>query len=131
MNWSPFQITFLLDGVAFYTYNPAIKDEATWPFDKEQYLLLNIAMGGFAGTISGSFSQTSMINNFRTTFELPANRTYFVAYLWPQTPFAETPMTLVSGRTFTATITGQIPRSYHQLFREICMCRRPGRNQIY
>ncbi len=23
MNWSPFQITFLLDGVAFYTYNPA------------------------------------------------------------------------------------------------------------
>lgn len=24
MNWSPFQITFLLDGVAYYTYNPAV-----------------------------------------------------------------------------------------------------------
>ena len=60
MNWSPNQITFLIDGVGFYTYNPAIKNDATWPFDKDQYLILNIAMGGFAGTIDPSFSQSSM-----------------------------------------------------------------------
>ncbi|HLP65475.1 family 16 glycosylhydrolase [Flavobacterium sp.] len=60
MNWSPFQITFLLDGVAYYTYNPAVKTPSNWPFNAEQYLLLNIAMGGVAGTIPSSFTQASM-----------------------------------------------------------------------
>lgn len=60
MNWSPNQITFLLDGVAFYTYNPSVKNAATWPFDNEQYILLNVAMGGFAGTIPTNFTQTAM-----------------------------------------------------------------------
>ncbi len=60
VNWSPSQITFLLDGVAFYTYNPAIKNANTWPFDAEQYILLNIAMGGVAGTIPASFTEASM-----------------------------------------------------------------------
>lgn len=60
MNWSPAQITFLLDGVAYYTYNPAVKNANNWPFDAEQYLLLNIAMGGVAGTIPASFTEASM-----------------------------------------------------------------------
>ncbi|WP_264521325.1 family 16 glycosylhydrolase [Flavobacterium sp. N1994] len=60
VNWSPFQISFLLDGVVYYTYNPAVKDANTWPFDKEQYLLLNVAMGGTAGNIDPNFTQTSM-----------------------------------------------------------------------
>jgi beta-glucanase (GH16 family) len=60
MNWSPFQITFLLDGVAFYTYNPAVKTPNNWPFNSEQYLLLNIAMGGIAGTIPTNFTQAVM-----------------------------------------------------------------------
>lgn len=60
MNWSPNQITFLLDGVAFYTYNPTIKTPQNWPFNAEQYLLLNIAMGGIAGVIPPSFTQATM-----------------------------------------------------------------------
>ncbi|MFY8097192.1 MAG: glycoside hydrolase family 16 protein, partial [Flavobacterium sp.] len=60
MNWSPFQITFLLDGVAFYTYNPAVKNANNWPFDADQYLLLNIAMGGVAGNIPSNFNQATM-----------------------------------------------------------------------
>lgn len=60
VNWSPFQISFLLDGVVYYTYNPAVKNANTWPFDKEQYLLLNIAMGGTAGSIDPNFTQASM-----------------------------------------------------------------------
>lgn len=69
MNWSPFQITFLLDGVAYYTYNPAIKNADTWPFDKEQYLIFNIAMGGYAGTIPPNFSQTSMIIDYVRVYQ--------------------------------------------------------------
>ncbi|MBK9459384.1 MAG: family 16 glycosylhydrolase [Sphingobacteriales bacterium] len=60
MNWSPNQITFLLDGVAFYTYNPPIKNASTWPFTADQYLLMNIAMGGVAGNISSNFTQATM-----------------------------------------------------------------------
>ncbi len=60
MNWSPNQISFLVDDVVFYTYNPTVKDANNWPFDKEQYILLNIAMGGIAGDINANFTQTSM-----------------------------------------------------------------------
>ena len=60
MNWSPNQITFLLDGVAFYTYNPTVKNASTWPFTNDQYLLLNIAMGGVAGNIPSHFTQATM-----------------------------------------------------------------------
>ncbi|WP_298224881.1 family 16 glycosylhydrolase [Flavobacterium sp.] len=60
LNWSPYQLSFLVDGVIHYTYNPAVKDANTWPFDKEQFLLLNIAMGGIAGSIADDFTQTSM-----------------------------------------------------------------------
>jgi beta-glucanase (GH16 family) len=82
MNWSPNQISFLLDGVIYYTYNPAVKDASTWPFDKEQYLLLNIAMGGVAGAIDSNFTQTSMVVDYVRVYqnttpdtEAPANFT--------------------------------------------------------
>ncbi|MFN5849657.1 MAG: family 16 glycosylhydrolase, partial [Chitinophagales bacterium] len=60
MNWSPNQITFLLDNVAYYTYNPGVKNAGTWPFDKPQYILLNIAMGGVAGSVPSTFTQAAM-----------------------------------------------------------------------
>lgn len=69
MNWSPYQITFLLDGVAFYTYNPAVKTPSNWPFDLEQYLLLNIAMGGIAGSIDPSYTQSSMVIDYVRVYQ--------------------------------------------------------------
>jgi len=69
MNWSPNQITFLIDDVAFYTYNPAVKDDSTWPFYEDQYLLLNIAMGGVAGTIDPNFDQSSMIIDYVRVYQ--------------------------------------------------------------
>ena len=83
MNWSPFQITFLLDGVAFYTYNPAVKNASTWPFNAEQYLLLNIAMGGVAGTIPPSFTNATMeidyVRVYQNTFVDTTAPTSFTA----------------------------------------------------
>lgn len=69
MNWSPNEISFLLDGEMYYTYNPAIKNASTWPFDKEQYLLLNIAMGGVAGPIMSNFTQTSMVIDYVRVYQ--------------------------------------------------------------
>ena len=82
MNWSPFQITFLLDGVPFYTYNPSVKNASTWPFTSDQYLLLNIAMGGVAGNIPSDFNQATMeidyvrvYQNVQVDTQIPTNFT--------------------------------------------------------
>ncbi len=69
MNWSPNQISFLLDGVVFYTYNPSNKTARNWPFDKEQYLLLNIAMGGVAGAIPSNFTQAAMVIDYVRVYQ--------------------------------------------------------------
>ena len=83
MNWSPFQISFLLDNVLYYTYNPTVKDANNWPFNEEQYLLLNIAMGGTAGTIPSSFTQASMnidyVRVYQNTLVDTQNPTNFTA----------------------------------------------------
>ncbi|WP_246067712.1 family 16 glycosylhydrolase [Changchengzhania lutea] len=69
VNWSPNQITFLVDGVGFYTYNPTNKNSDTWPFDKDQYILLNIAMGGVAGTIDSNFTESSMVIDYVRVYQ--------------------------------------------------------------
>lgn len=69
LNWSPFQISFLLDDVVFYTYNPAIKNASNWPFDKEQFLLLNNAIGGFAGPTANNFTQSAMVIDYVRVYQ--------------------------------------------------------------
>ena len=65
MIWSADQISFLLDGERYYTYNPLIKNSANWPFDKSQFLIMNIAMGGnLGGNIDPSFSQSEMVIDY-------------------------------------------------------------------
>ncbi|WP_298302280.1 family 16 glycosylhydrolase [Flavobacterium sp.] len=90
MNWSPFQITFLLDGVAFYSYNPAVKTPSNWPFNAEQYLLLNIAMGGVAGTIPSNFNQATMEIDYVRVYQNIAGDTQ------PPTNFTATVGTITS-----------------------------------
>lgn len=59
--WTEDRMSFLIDDVAFYTYNPEVKDAATWPFDANQFLILNVAMGGnLGGTIDPNFTESVM-----------------------------------------------------------------------
>jgi len=59
--WTKDRIDFSIDGVIFYTYNPAIKNVDTWPFDAKQFIILNVAMGGtFGGSIDPAFTQSTM-----------------------------------------------------------------------
>ena len=60
LNWSPNQISFLVDNDVFYTYKPSVKNANTWPFDAPQYILLNVAMGGIGGTIDPNFVSSAM-----------------------------------------------------------------------
>ena len=69
VNWSPNQMTFLIDDVIFYTYNPTVKDASTWPFIEDQFLLLNVAMGGIAGAVDPSLTETTMSIDYVRVFQ--------------------------------------------------------------
>jgi len=59
--WSDKNIKFLVDGEDFYTYDPDVKNESTWPFNADQFLILNVALGGtLGGTIDPGFDETVM-----------------------------------------------------------------------
>jgi len=57
LEWDEQSITFSVNGINHLTYNPIIKDQYTWPFDAEQYLLLNIAI---EPRVNSSFVQSTM-----------------------------------------------------------------------
>jgi hypothetical protein len=59
--WTEESITFLVDDVEHYTYNPTTKNAQTWPFNASQFIILNVAMGGtLGGTIDPDFTQDTM-----------------------------------------------------------------------
>lgn len=57
MEWTEESITFSIDGDVHYTYNPPVKNDDTWPFDKDQYILFNVAM---LPSVQSSFVQSTM-----------------------------------------------------------------------
>ena len=57
LEWDEQSITFSVNGIDHLTYNPIIKNQYTWPFDAEQYLLLNIAI---EPRVSSNFVQSTM-----------------------------------------------------------------------
>lgn len=61
MVWSEEQISFYLDGARFYIYRPESRNSNTWPFDKAQFLILNVAMGGtLGGDIDPTFTSSAL-----------------------------------------------------------------------
>lgn len=44
LEWNNERITLSVDGINHFSYEPLIKNQYTWPFDAEQFILLNIAI---------------------------------------------------------------------------------------
>ncbi len=57
LDWYEDRMVFSVDDVVHYVYQPSVKNAETWPFDKEQFLLLNIAI---QPSIAATFTQSSM-----------------------------------------------------------------------
>jgi beta-glucanase (GH16 family) len=57
LDWYANKMVFSIDGIVHYTYQPATINADTWPFDKEQYLLLNLAI---QSSIYPSFTRGTM-----------------------------------------------------------------------
>lgn len=50
LNWTKDKLEFSVDDDIYYTYEPAVKDNDTWPFNKPFFIIMNIAMGGNLGS---------------------------------------------------------------------------------
>ena len=57
LEWTSQRMVFSVDNVVHYIYNPPIKNASTWPFDAQQYLLLNVAM---QSNVAANFTQSAM-----------------------------------------------------------------------
>jgi len=66
IEWSEEEMVFSIDGNIHYIYNPVIYNSDTWPFDSEQYLLLNIAI---QPSITTSFTESSMDIDYVRVYE--------------------------------------------------------------
>jgi beta-glucanase (GH16 family) len=61
MIWDEEKIDFTVDGQVFFTYNPEDRSEDFWPFYQDQFLLLNVAVGGaLGGAVTPEFTQDQM-----------------------------------------------------------------------
>ena len=61
IEWDENQIRFYVDNVLSFTYAPSPKTAANWPYNANQFLLMNIAVGGtLGGAISSDFNEATM-----------------------------------------------------------------------
>lgn len=61
MEWTADRVKFSVDGSNYYTYEPDVQDDSTWPFDADQFIIMNVAMGGsLGGSIEAGFTESSM-----------------------------------------------------------------------
>jgi beta-glucanase (GH16 family) len=66
LEWTSEKLVFSVDNVVHYIYNPTIKDESTWPFNAQQYLLLNVAI---LPNIAANFTQSAMEVDFVRVYQ--------------------------------------------------------------
>ncbi|MEM0997954.1 MAG: family 16 glycosylhydrolase [Bacteroidota bacterium] len=68
LDWSPTEMKFSVDGIVYYTYAPNPQNFDNWPFNGDQYLILNIAM---AGNIDPNFTQSEMVVDYVRVYQEP------------------------------------------------------------
>ena len=66
MEWTSEKIVFSVDNIVHYTYKPTVKNDNTWPFDKEQYFLLNVAV---LSSISPNFTESPLILDYIRVYQ--------------------------------------------------------------
>ncbi len=82
IEWTPKQIRFFIDGLNYFVFN---NDEInnpnnshdSWPFDEKMFFILNIALGGWGGTVPSSFTEAKMYVDYVRVYqkEFPENDT--------------------------------------------------------
>ena len=66
LDWTAEKMVFSVDNVVHYTYNPSVKNASTWPFDAEQYILLNFAI---QSSINSNFTEAAMVVDYVRVYQ--------------------------------------------------------------
>lgn len=72
LEWDSQRITFSVDGINHLTYSPAVKNQYNWPFNAEQYLLLNVAIDP---SVTAGFVQSAMEIDYIRVYQQTALET--------------------------------------------------------
>ena len=70
MEWDEDEIRFYIDDELLYKYSPSVKNSNNWPFTEDQYLLLNVAMGGSWFNIDPNFVESQMEIDYVRMYKL-------------------------------------------------------------
>ena len=61
MEWTESKIDFYVDNKKYFTYAPNNKTDENWPFENDQYIILNVAVvGNLGGEVSQEFDKGIM-----------------------------------------------------------------------
>lgn len=60
LEWKKEELRFLIDGEFKYAYKPPVRNNQTWPYTRDQFILLNVAMGGSWFSIDPNFEKAAM-----------------------------------------------------------------------
>lgn len=60
VEWKEEELNFLIDGEFKYRYKPSTKTTENWPYTADQFIILNVAMGGSWFTIDPDFTEAVM-----------------------------------------------------------------------
>ena len=89
LEWNNERITLSVDGINHLNYEPLIKNQFTWPFDTEQYILLNVAI---LSNVPANFIQSTLEVDYVRVYQQTSlgnsnitNETDFVVFPNPVT----------------------------------------------
>ena len=74
IEWTPKQIRFFVNGINYFTFNNdeinnPDDDFLNWPFDTKFFLILNVAIGGWGGTVQPNFTEASMYVDYVRVYQ--------------------------------------------------------------
>lgn len=70
IEWNENQIKFMVDGAQFFVYSPSNKTSDNYPYTKDFFLIMNIAMGGtLGGNIDPGFTNATMVIDYVKVYQ--------------------------------------------------------------
>lgn len=70
VSWNADRMIFYVDNVPYYTYNPSPKTLANWPYDANQFIIMNLAMGGtFGGPVDPALTSARFEIDYVRVYE--------------------------------------------------------------
>ena len=66
LDWTAEKMIFSVDGIEHYTYEPAVKNKDTWPYDTDYYIIMNIAI---EADIDPDFVESPMVVDYIRVYQ--------------------------------------------------------------